>query len=59
MYAIRSYYVDEARRYGGILRLYGADGLARLRAARVAVAGIGGVGSWVVEALARSGVGHP
>jgi tRNA A37 threonylcarbamoyladenosine dehydratase len=50
--------VDEGRRYGGIQRLYGADGLARLRAARVAVAGIGGVGSWVVEALARSGVGH-
>jgi tRNA A37 threonylcarbamoyladenosine dehydratase len=49
--------VDEARRYGGIVRLYGADGLARLRAARVAVAGIGGVGSWAVEALARSGVG--
>ncbi|QID19022.1 tRNA threonylcarbamoyladenosine dehydratase [Nitrogeniibacter mangrovi] len=49
--------VDEARRYGGIVRLYGAEGLARLRAARVAVAGIGGVGSWVVEALARSGVG--
>ncbi len=49
--------VDENRRYGGIVRLYGADALARLRAARVAVAGIGGVGSWVVEALARSGVG--
>jgi len=50
--------VDEARRYGGIVRLYGAEGLARLRAARVAIAGIGGVGSWAVEALARSGVGH-
>ncbi|MCB1961510.1 MAG: tRNA threonylcarbamoyladenosine dehydratase, partial [Rhodocyclaceae bacterium] len=45
-------------RYGGIARLYGAAGLARLRAARVAVAGLGGVGSWAVEALARSGVGH-
>lgn len=50
--------VDEARRYGGIVRLYGGEGLARLRAARVAVVGIGGVGSWAVEALARSGVGH-
>jgi len=50
--------VDESRRYGGIARLYGAEGLARLRAARVAVAGIGGVGSWAVETLARSGVGY-
>lgn len=50
--------IDEMRRYGGIVRLYGADGLARLRAARVAVAGIGGVGSWAVETLARSGVGY-
>ena len=50
--------VDASRRYGGIVRLYGAAGLARLRAAQVAVAGLGGVGSWVVEALARSGVGH-
>ncbi len=50
--------VDEARRYGGIARLYGADGLARLRAARVAVAGLGGVGSWAVETLARSGIGY-
>lgn len=50
--------VDEARRYGGIARLYGAAGLARLRAARVAVAGLGGVGSWAVETLVRSGVGY-
>jgi len=49
--------VDEARRYGGIARLYGETGLARLRASRVAVAGLGGVGSWAVETLARSGVG--
>ena len=46
------------RRFTGVARLYGADGLARLRAARVAVVGLGGVGSWAVEALARSGVGH-
>ncbi len=45
------------RRFGGIARLYGEAGLARLRSAHVAVVGIGGVGSWVAEALARSGVG--
>ena len=38
-------------------RLIGADALSRLRAARVAVFGVGGVGGYVVEALARSGVG--
>ncbi|TVO62623.1 tRNA threonylcarbamoyladenosine dehydratase [Denitromonas ohlonensis] len=50
--------VDRARRFGGVARLYGEAALARLQQARVVVAGIGGVGSWVVEALARSGVGH-
>lgn len=45
-------------RFGGIDRLYGAGSLARFCRARVAVVGMGGVGSWVVEALARSGVGH-
>ena len=49
--------VDSARRFGGIARLYGAAGLARLQAAHVCVIGIGGVGSWAAEALARSGVG--
>jgi tRNA A37 threonylcarbamoyladenosine dehydratase len=44
-------------RFGGIARLYGRDGLARLRAARVCVVGVGGVGSWTTEALARSGIG--
>jgi len=44
-------------RYTGLRRLFGAAGLARLRQARVCVVGIGGVGSWTVEALARSGVG--
>lgn len=44
-------------RFAGIARLYGADGLARLSRTRVCVVGLGGVGSWVVESLARSGVG--
>ncbi len=47
---------DLERRFGGLRRLYGAAGYARLRAARVAVVGLGGVGSWTAEALARSGV---
>ena len=46
----------EERRFGALRRLYSAAGYARLRAARVAVVGLGGVGSWAVEALARSGV---
>jgi tRNA A37 threonylcarbamoyladenosine dehydratase len=45
------------QRFGGIGRLYGTAALLRLQAAHVAVVGLGGVGSWVVEALARSGVG--
>jgi tRNA A37 threonylcarbamoyladenosine dehydratase len=44
-------------RFSGLARLYGDDGLARLKAARVAVIGVGGVGTWVAEALARSAVG--
>lgn len=50
--------IDFDRRFGGIARLYGAQGLARFRAARVCVVGVGGVGSWIVEALARSAVGN-
>lgn len=45
------------RRFGGLDRLYGLTGAEKIRAAHVAVVGIGGVGSWAVEALARSGVG--
>lgn len=44
-------------RFGGLARLYGADGLNRLRHSHAMVIGVGGVGSWAVEALARSGVG--
>jgi len=47
---------DLERRFGGVRRLYGDAGYQRLRAAQVAVVGLGGVGSWAVEALARSGV---
>lgn len=49
--------MDTQRRFGGIARLYGANGLDALAKARVTVIGVGGVGSWVVEALARSGIG--
>ena len=48
---------DLDRRFAGVARLFGEDGGARLRAARIAVIGIGGVGSWAAEALARSRVG--
>lgn len=47
-----------AERFGGIDRLYGRGALARLAPAHVCVVGIGGVGSWAVEALVRSGVGR-
>ncbi len=50
--------MDAGRRFGGLERLYGTAGAQRIRAAHVAVIGIGGVGSWAVEALARSGVGR-
>jgi tRNA A37 threonylcarbamoyladenosine dehydratase len=48
---------DLERRFSGLERLYGMQGAAALRQACVAVVGIGGVGSWAAEALARSGVG--
>ncbi len=45
------------RRFAGVGRIYGAEGMRRLESAHVAVLGVGGVGSWVVEGLARSAVG--
>ena len=50
--------VDLQRRFGGLERLSGIAGAQRIRAAHVAVVGVGGVGSWAAEALARSGVGR-
>lgn len=49
---------DLARRFSGVGRLYGAEPAQRIASAHVVVVGIGGVGSWTVEALARSGVGR-
>ena len=49
---------DYERRFSGVCRLYGQQGLVKLQAAKVCIIGIGGVGSWAVEALARSAVGH-
>lgn len=45
------------KRFGGIARLYGTEGLRRLSSSHVCVVGLGGVGCWVVEALARTGIG--
>ena len=44
-------------RFSGVARLFGRVGLERIHAAHVCVVGVGGVGSWAVEGLARSGVG--
>jgi len=48
---------DYQARFSGIQRLYGTDAVERLRSAHVCVIGVGGVGSWTAEALARSGIG--
>lgn len=47
---------DLERRFGGLVRLYGADGARRIRNSHIVVVGLGGVGSWAAEAVARSGV---
>jgi tRNA A37 threonylcarbamoyladenosine dehydratase len=48
--------IDLERRFGGLRRLYGDATYACIRAAHIVVVGLGGVGSWAAEALARSGV---
>jgi tRNA threonylcarbamoyladenosine dehydratase len=48
--------MDANRRFGGLDRLYGAAGAAEIRRSHVVVVGLGGVGSWAAEALARSGI---
>ena len=49
---------NQIRRFAGVARLYGENGLQTFEKAHVLVAGLGGVGSWAVEALARSGIGE-
>ena len=49
--------MSEKQRFGGISRLYSGEGLDKLSASHVCVIGVGGVGAWSAEALARSGVG--
>ena len=48
--------VDADRRFGGLDRLYGAQAASKMRRSHVVVVGLGGVGSWAAEALARSGI---
>ncbi|WP_299073073.1 tRNA cyclic N6-threonylcarbamoyladenosine(37) synthase TcdA [uncultured Paraglaciecola sp.] len=50
--------MDQKQRFGGTQRLYGASGTDILRQSHVCVVGIGGVGSWVAEGLARTALGH-
>jgi tRNA threonylcarbamoyladenosine dehydratase len=56
--SIETKHSSSERRFGGTARLWGAAGLDALQASHAVVIGIGGVGSWAAECLARSGVGH-
>jgi tRNA threonylcarbamoyladenosine dehydratase len=49
---------DFENRFGGITRLFGIQGMDKIRKARILIIGIGGVGSWVAESLARTGICH-
>lgn len=50
--------MNNEERFGTLARVYGNEELQKLQASHICVVGLGGVGSWVAEALARSGVGH-
>ena len=50
--------VDFERRFGGVSRLYGDAALKKFQSAHICVVGVGGVGSWAVEALARNAIGR-
>ena len=48
---------DNEERFGSLARVYGNETMEHLHEAHVCVVGVGGVGSWIVEALARTGIG--
>jgi tRNA threonylcarbamoyladenosine dehydratase len=50
--------MDFERRFGGVRRLYGEETFQRFRQAHVCIVGVGGVGSWAAESLARSAIGR-
>ena len=50
--------IDFERRFGGVRRLYGEAAFQRFQQAHVCIVGVGGVGSWAAESLARSAVGR-
>lgn len=49
---------DFERRFGGVRRLYGETAFQRFQQAHVCIVGVGGVGSWVAESMARSAIGR-